>query len=50
MRRAAFVDEGGVLDLLRRVSRQYVELLGPLATPLAALKDDALLAALAAPQ
>jgi LysR family nitrogen assimilation transcriptional regulator len=50
MRRAAFVDEGGVLDLLRSVSRQYVDRLGPLATPLAALKDDALLAALAAPQ
>jgi len=40
IRRAAFADERGVLLLLTRISRLYAERLGPLATPLAALRDD----------
>jgi hypothetical protein len=48
VRRAPFIDEGGVLDLLALVSRQYVSILGPLATALPALRDGALRAALAA--
>lgn len=43
--RAAFKDEGGVLDLIERICRQYVATLGALATPLAALRAGALHAA-----
>jgi len=50
LRRAPFAAESGVLRLLAQVSRQYVDLLGPLATPLPALKDPARLASLAATQ
>lgn len=42
VRRAAFVDEQGVLQLIARIGRLYVERLGPLATPLAALDPNAL--------
>jgi LysR family nitrogen assimilation transcriptional regulator len=42
MSRAAFEDESGVLDLIERISRQYVDTLGVLAKPLAALRDGAL--------
>ncbi len=42
MSRAAFEEESGVLDLIERISRQYVATLGVLATPLAALRDGAL--------
>jgi LysR family nitrogen assimilation transcriptional regulator len=45
--RAAFKDESGVLDLIQRMCRQYVETLGKLATPLPALRDGALRAATA---
>lgn len=42
MSRAAFEDESGVLDLIERICRQYVETLGVLATPLGALRGGAL--------
>ena len=45
MSRAAFEEEGGILRLIERMCRQYVETLGELATPLAALRDGALHAA-----
>ena len=44
-RRAAFADEQGVLQLVARIGRLYVERLGPLATPLAALAGGTLPAA-----
>ena len=50
MRRAPFAQESGILRLLAQVSRQYVNVLGPLATPLPALQDPARLASLAATQ
>ncbi len=46
-RRAAFIDERGVLELIARIGRLYAERLGPLATPLAALADGGLAAATA---
>lgn len=39
MRRAPFAQERGVLKLLAQASRQYVDVLGPLATRLPALHD-----------
>ena len=50
MRRAPFAEQRGVLQLLAQVSQQYVDVLGPLATPLPALQDPERLASLAATQ
>ena len=50
LRRAAFVEERGILELLARISRRYARTLGPLATPLAALEDGGLLHPAAAPR
>jgi LysR family nitrogen assimilation transcriptional regulator len=49
-RRAQFTYEEGILDLLTRACRRFVDALGELATPLEALKKGGLPAALAALQ